>query len=56
MNKDKDKRPKVVVQKYENGKPVGKIEVVIYNTKRSKEFMESLAKQPDEDGLIASKS
>lgn len=40
-------KPRVVIQKYESGKPVGKPEVVVFDEEKSKEFIKNLEKQPD---------
>lgn len=51
-----EKKPRIIVQKYKDGKPVDKPEVKYLSEADVKKFGKSLEKQPDEDGLVTSKS
>lgn len=47
MAKEKEEKPKVVIEIYKDGKPTGEYKEVSFSKKKSKEFIKNLEKQPD---------
>jgi len=53
---EKEKTIELVVEIYKNGMPTGEYKSVEINQKKFNKIQEGMEKQPDDDGLFASKS